>query len=746
MIPSKKLLISALLALCFGVLRADEFNPYPRISKQFAKGNYQKGLDLIKNTLPNSRYEERLWLYSMQIKGYLKLFEKDNRHQNVKRAVITAKYLNRKSKGPLPDYSLSALEELRSFILNYSGRFAVHNIQAQTTLIECIEPILEVYPDKDMAWLVFGFLSKTDSERALKILGDAVQKNYESRLKGDTTDFYYGYLPLMKHYAGRARFSSFLTMYRMARNAYSQYDSICIDATEILYSTARDMGLHQPYTQAVLTDIIDTMRQSGCVVLPLELLFKKEIFRYHCEVRPNFKEAFLAAQKLSTLAPDSCGSEYFRFEFTKNLLQNFRKADSIRWAVWMKMEGVKGEVRMLEMAELQINNWLNTKEVSKAGAFYQFIKTRFPAEKKINSRIREAISKSVKGHYDNIASGAAGLKTIEDFYSQNSDLPGTRELTITKLLKMGNDMRGLLDFSQCMRISKVALRLFPGEKRLMEEKLRWMILDYKNNYQDLSAYFEAEVKDFDAYLCKEGYVTDADQQKFIRVLDLVRRFAGVIDSCELDPEKNKECQKAALIMDANSTLTHHPSSTSKCYTKEGYEGASSSNLSLGHNGINALFGQLEDWGANNRSVGHRRWILNPHNNCFGHGSTERSMALGVMGTHCSRSDKNTATVFTDSTDFVAWPTKDYFPEQWLPFRWSFGFSGALFDSTKISVYQNGIKIPISINKLVYGYAINTIVWEIDSDDLKAGSPIYVKINNVEVRGKKRDFYYQITLF
>jgi hypothetical protein len=167
---------------------------------------------------------------------------------------------------------------------------------------------------------------------------------------------------------------------------------------------------------------------------------------------------------------------------------------------------------------------------------------------------------------------------------------------------------------------------------------------------------------------------------------------------------------------------------------------------LGHNGINALVGQLADRGSNNGAVGHRRWILNPHNNCFGHGSTERSMSLGVMGTHCSRSDKNTGTVFTDSTDFVAWPTKDYFPEQWLPFRWSFGFSGAFFDSAKISVYQNGIKIPLSINKLEYGYAINTIVWEIDSDDFKAGSPIYVKINNVEVKGKKKDFYYQVTLF
>lgn len=702
---------------------------------------------MIKSALPTAKNDDRLWLYSMQVKGHLKIFEQDRSSSNVRRAVAAAKNLNKKNAEPLPAFAQFELDNLRSFFIDFSDRYSIQNSHVQKVIKECIDPICEIFPDKDMAWHIYRFLAKDDLELALNILANAVQKNYQARLIGDTTDFYYGYLPLMNYYASRVRFSSFFTMYKMARQAYPAKTSLCSDVTGIVQKTAETLGLNQSNTQEIIFGMIDSMKQAGCNVLPLQLSLKKEIFRYYCEVSPNFKEALTTAVKLSQMAPDSCGTAFFRKTFSQNLIQDFTRADSIRWAVWMRIAGYKNEAAMFKNNEVLFYEMLGMNLNIPCYSFQQFLKKRFPAEKKLLNKMAEALSKSMGGQLDKIATGKSGLAAIIAYYHANSELPETRELTIAKLLKLGNDMRGAGNFSSCMRISKESLRLFPGEKRLLDEKMRWMLADYNTNYLSLSKEFSAEITGFDPSRCKEGFVTDNYQRKFLQVLDVVRRFAGLNDSTELSPKKNNDCQKAALIMDANNRLTHHPGKSMKCYSDDGLSAASTSNLSLGHNGINALFGQLDDWGANNYFVGHRRWILNPKNHCFGHGSTNRSMALGVFGMGDFKAKNNQGkNAFVDSTDFVAWPTADYFPVKWLPMRWSFGFIGGMFEKSKVTVMQNGVKIPLKINKLEYYYSINTLVWEIDPDNLKTDVPIVVKITDVQVGNKNRDFYYQVTLF
>ena len=61
-------------------------------------------------------------------------------------------------------------------------------------------------------------------------------------------------------------------------------------------------------------------------------------------------------------------------------------------------------------------------------------------------------------------------------------------------------------------------------------------------------------------------------------------------------------------MSAEGSLSHFPDPGWACYTADGAAAASKSNLSLGESGPTAVDGLMDDFGASNLAVGHRRWI------------------------------------------------------------------------------------------------------------------------------------------
>ncbi len=131
--------------------------------------------------------------------------------------------------------------------------------------------------------------------------------------------------------------------------------------------------------------------------------------------------------------------------------------------------------------------------------------------------------------------------------------------------------------------------------------------------------------------CSAGNVSKKSQKLFLERLNYYRRQAGVYDSVLLDSALNVRSQAAALMMYANNALSHEPPKNWKCYTTAGADGSSGANLSLGENSTLALHNQVIDDGTDNWAAGHRRWILNPYQTLFGHGSTTGSMALYVFG-------------------------------------------------------------------------------------------------------------------
>lgn len=263
-------------------------------------------------------------------------------------------------------------------------------------------------------------------------------------------------------------------------------------------------------------------------------------------------------------------------------------------------------------------------------------------------------------------------------------------------------------FSEAGVIIRSNYEKYPDSEPWKFEYKKWVIADYTENYLNSEITQLQFAKEYSTDYCEPGKLSPATQKIFLQRLNYVRRLAGISDKCRLNDSLNAYAQAAALMMEANYSLSHMPPSDWKCYSAKGANGASHSNLSLGYNSVDALMGQMDDSGGSNGSVGHRRWILNPYNTVYGHGSTGASMALYVFGTN-----GYDASADIYRTRSVTWPPAGYCPSPFNSARWSFSLDAAYFDKATVEVTCKGKKLPLTILPLEPGYGLNTIVWEIE---------------------------------
>jgi uncharacterized protein YkwD len=243
--------------------------------------------------------------------------------------------------------------------------------------------------------------------------------------------------------------------------------------------------------------------------------------------------------------------------------------------------------------------------------------------------------------------------------------------------------------------------------------------------------------------CDPGRTSDVYADATIQMVNYFRamtRLPVVTRNATLD----QKSQHAALMMAANRTLSHSPSSSWTCYTSTGAEAAGRSNLASGIAGAAAIVGYMADPGAGNTAVGHRRWILFPPQTEMGTGSTSQYNALWVVASGGSRSA---------SPEVVAWPTAGFVPYQAVFPRWSFalnqsGASAPDFSRASVTMTLAGAAIPLSILPVRNGYGDNTIVWEPAGVPMAPGmpdQPISVTVSNVIVQGIARSFTYTVTI-
>lgn len=130
--------------------------------------------------------------------------------------------------------------------------------------------------------------------------------------------------------------------------------------------------------------------------------------------------------------------------------------------------------------------------------------------------------------------------------------------------------------------------------------------------------------------CKTGGNPQRVQRATIRVVNHYRSMAG-LEPVALNADYSAKAQAAAVIMARNRVLTHYPTRGMRCWSREGLEGASHSNLYLGVDAGWAITGYMYDPGSNNVPVGHRQWILHAGQVEMGTGDFGGANALYVVG-------------------------------------------------------------------------------------------------------------------
>lgn len=242
--------------------------------------------------------------------------------------------------------------------------------------------------------------------------------------------------------------------------------------------------------------------------------------------------------------------------------------------------------------------------------------------------------------------------------------------------------------------------------------------------------------------CEPGSTSLAFQQRVIDQINFYRMMTG-LKPVTLTPT-NSNYQAAALIMDANYRLSHYPDESWQCYSQAGANGARSSNLALGTSGPSAIDLYMDDPGSGNGAVGHRRWILYPPQSTFATGDTPRSNSLAVF-----LSGRNSYDV-----EYVAWPSRGFFPYQLLPgsrsYRWSFSLPNANFTNASVSVRNitSGQSYTIKLEPIRDNYGWDTLVFipEGLSTSRPSRDTVYeVKINNVRVGTTTKSFTYRVTV-
>ena len=258
----------------------------------------------------------------------------------------------------------------------------------------------------------------------------------------------------------------------------------------------------------------------------------------------------------------------------------------------------------------------------------------------------------------------------------------------------------------------------------------------------------------DVASCNAGTVSAAYQDATALRVNYYRAMAGMPANITFNETANAKAQAAALMMAANRQLNHEPPTSWICYSQLGRDGAPS-NLNMGSNGPKSIDSFIQDGGSNNAEVGHRRWILLPHQLTMGSGhipgtnSTDWQGITSALWVHDTKATTRPQT----RDEFVAWPPKGFVPYQVVYPRWSFGLPDADFAAATVTVQRGGQNVPVAVESRAGGFGDRAIVFIPNGLNNSASWPrpttdesYVVNINNVTVGGASKNYSYTVTVF
>ncbi len=276
------------------------------------------------------------------------------------------------------------------------------------------------------------------------------------------------------------------------------------------------------------------------------------------------------------------------------------------------------------------------------------------------------------------------------------------------------------------------------------------------NRRDVLAYFNTVYTASEGYASRmnwtgsvsggvAGTTSAAFKDDVRRRINFYRALAGLPGDITINATKSSKDQEAALMMSANSALSHTPPVSWTFYTANGAEAAGKSNISLGNYGPAAINGYMVDSGSNNYLVGHRRWLLY---------SMAADMGTGDVPQDGANSSANATWVIGNfkaapAPQFVPWPNAGFVPATLVPARWSLSRPNANFSAASVTLKQGATVIPTSIvSSADNGYGDNTLVWTTSGipSSVIADTTYTVTVTGISGSGVPTSFSWSVTLF
>ncbi|MBL0141450.1 MAG: VCBS repeat-containing protein [Betaproteobacteria bacterium] len=256
--------------------------------------------------------------------------------------------------------------------------------------------------------------------------------------------------------------------------------------------------------------------------------------------------------------------------------------------------------------------------------------------------------------------------------------------------------------------------------------------------------------------CTPGTISTAFKEWSITRVNYFRAMSGLPGNITLDTDATRESeqQAAAVLFAANANLSHAPANPpfATCpgliTSPSGYNAASKSNIAWasGSSAFDDVVPRyIDDNGAGNELLGHRRWILYPPQTSMAIGSTPSASgggnALRVLETSLWGSRPATP-------NGVAWPSNGFVPIQVLPpsKRWSYSFNGANFSAATVSMAANGSPIGVTvISNNATGYGDNTIAF-VPTPAIVKDTAYQVTVNGMTGAGVPASYTYTVRPF
>ncbi len=344
--------------------------------------------------------------------------------------------------------------------------------------------------------------------------------------------------------------------------------------------------------------------------------------------------------------------------------------------------------------------------------FNQYI--AMESKNKSHSKAREEYTllknKSVFGYYDFLPL----LKLNDKCAADNAQKPEfkikAKELRY-RLVKEAIDSG---DFRLSNSVLNECNTRYPTETSKNEELQKYLVVnDFKVNYFGTRVNtINSRVKENGVPIyewnggveknCSEGKMNEIIVQRATRRINYFRRMAQVDDNVVLTKDNNENCQLAALMCEANKSMSHDPSDAWRCFVPDGLNALRLSILSKDNNPLIAITGAM---GHNHPTVGNRRWLLYPYAQYMGIGTAQNYTAILAV----DKSNRTDTLIY--KTKPVTWPPKGYCPKMLVFKKWSFSLDQNLQGATVQMKTASGENIELTTEAIVDGYGLNTIVWE-----------------------------------